>query len=173
MKLTKEKIEELIEKYDSNLDVEQVEEYVNKVVDLYDSELNEAIKNLTISLFLDMNEYKAVYIYDEFLRENSYDTYESNDEDVINDLFATPFEAIQNVDSDNYSAYDDYIQFDGYGKLKSYSANEIIDEATDNDEFIDWLAQQQLETIGGDDEITDLLENQDLLEEAITLYHEE
>ena len=55
-----------------------------------------------------------------------------NDEEFFNTFFDNPMEAIRATYYGNYNYNDDYVKFNGYGNIDSYSEYERIEEIKDN-----------------------------------------
>ena len=65
-----------------------------------------------------------------------------NDEEFFNTFFDNPMEAIRATYYGNYNYNDDYVKFNGYGKIDSYSEYERIEEIKDNiDDIVDNLIE--------------------------------
>ena len=65
-----------------------------------------------------------------------------NDEDFFNTFFDNPMEAIRATYYGNYNYNDDYVKFNGYGNIDSYSEYERIEEIKDNiDDIVDNLIE--------------------------------
>ena len=55
-----------------------------------------------------------------------------NDEEFFNTFFDNPMEAIRATYYGNYNYNDEYVKFNGYGNIDSYSEYERIEEIKDN-----------------------------------------
>ena len=65
-----------------------------------------------------------------------------NDEEFFNTFFNNPMEAIRATYYGNYNYNDDYVKFNGYGNIDSYSEYERIEEIKDNiDDIVDNLIE--------------------------------
>ena len=65
-----------------------------------------------------------------------------NDEDFFNTFFNNPMEAIRATYYGNYNYNDDYVKFNGYGNIDSYSEYERIEEIKDNiDDIVENLIE--------------------------------
>ena len=58
-----------------------------------------------------------------------------NDEEFFNTFFDNPMEAIRATYYGNYNYNDDYVKFNGYGNIDSYSEYERIEEIKDKTEM--------------------------------------
>lgn len=94
--------------------------------------------------------------YNEYLSENSYETFFSFDEIDMYLEGMEPFEVFRLATFSNVSFADDYLQFDGYGNLKSFSEYETEQEMKKNDSFLDWYYDKYIDP-----------EDQEEIEEAI------
>ena len=65
-----------------------------------------------------------------------------NDEEFFNTFFNNPMEAIRATYYGNYNYNDDYVKFNGYGNIDSYSEYERIEEIKDSiDDIVDNLIE--------------------------------
>ena len=65
-----------------------------------------------------------------------------NDEEFFNTFFENPMEAIRATYYGNYNYNDDYVKFNGYGNIDSYSEYERIEEIKDNiDDIVENLVE--------------------------------
>ena len=65
-----------------------------------------------------------------------------NDEEFFNTFFNNPMEAIRATYYGNYNYNDDYVKFNGYGNIDSYSEYERIEEIKDNiDDIVENLVE--------------------------------
>lgn len=112
--------------------------------------------------------------YNDYLKESRYNEFLPNDEDTFNDLFNTPMEAVLAVLHGDYEENDDYIRFNGYDNIVSYSSSEAKDEALDDSNFIDWLK----DNYDNWDDLADLIEllndeeNQEYIKNKASEYKE-
>lgn len=112
--------------------------------------------------------------YNDYLKESRYNEFLPNDEDTFNDLFNTPMEAVLAVLHGDYEENDDYIRFNGYDNIVSYSSSEVKDEALDDSNFIDWLK----DNYDNWDDLADLIEllndeeNQEYIKNKASEYKE-
>ena len=65
-----------------------------------------------------------------------------NDEEFFNTFFENPMDAIRATYYGNYNYNDDYVKFNGYGNIDSYSEYERIEEIKDSiDDIVDNLIE--------------------------------
>ena len=65
-----------------------------------------------------------------------------NDEEFFNTFFDNPMEAIRATYYGDYNYNDDYVKFNGYGNIDSYSEYERIEEIKDNiDDIVENLVE--------------------------------
>ena len=65
-----------------------------------------------------------------------------NDEEFFNTFFDNPMEAIRATYYGDYNYNDDYVKFNGYGNIDSYSEYERIEEIKDNiDDIVENLIE--------------------------------
>ena len=100
--------------------------------------MNEKVKE-----YLQENEEVLVEIVNEI---NSFDgsldwlDFYVNDEDFIENMFQTKSDAVRAVYFGDYHYADDFVKFNGYGNLESYSEYQVIEEMKSYiDDIIDRL----------------------------------
>lgn len=121
--------------------------------------MNEKVKE-----YLQENEEVLVEIVNEI---NSFDgsldwlDFYVNDEDFIENMFQTKSDAVRAVYFGNYNYADDFVKFNGYGNLESYSEYQVIEEMKS---YIDDIIDRLFE-LKNDIDINNNLKN--LLEEGL------
>lgn len=121
--------------------------------------MNEKVKE-----YLQENEEVLMEIVNEI---NSYDgsldwlEFYENDDDFIENMFQTKRDAVRAVYFGNYNYADDFVKFNGYGNLESYSEYQVIEEMKS---YIDDIIDRLFE-LKNDININDDLKN--LLEEGL------
>lgn len=121
--------------------------------------MNEKIKE-----YLQENEEVLMGIVNEI---NSYDgslnwlDFYVNDDDFFENMFKTKNDAVRAVCFGNYNYADDFVKFNGYGNLESYSEYQVIEEMKS---YIDDIIDRLFE-LKNDININDDLKN--LLEEGL------
>jgi hypothetical protein len=94
--------------------------------------------------------------YNEYLSENSYETWFSFD-DLDEELYgATPIEIIRMSYFGQFSFNDEYVTYNGYGNLKSCSKMELVEEMKQDREFLQWYVRKN--NLIDDDEMEEALE---------------
>lgn len=118
--------------------------------------MNEKIKE-----YLQENEEVLMEIVNEI---NSYDgsldwlEFYENDDDFIENMFKTKRDAVRAVCFGNYNYADDFIKFNGYGNLESYSEYQVIEKMKSYiDDIIDRLFELK-DDININDDLKNLLE---------------
>lgn len=102
-------------------------------------QLNQVIEQLEQLLFCDL-----VMTYNDYASANHYELIHNNDEDNINTLFDTPYDAAQAVVYGKYNPSDDYVTLDGYSNAISFSYHPIQDDNSpiDVSELAQWLISE-------------------------------
>lgn len=77
--------------------------------------------------------------YNEYCTNNQYEEYFSNDEDFFQTFFGTMIEGVRATQYGDYRFYDDYVQFNGYGNVDSYSSDQVEQEIKTDNSFIQYL----------------------------------
>ena len=120
------------------------------------------------------DEKDIITAYNQYLSESNCDEFLPNDEETFDDLFKTPMEAVMEVLHGDYEENDDYIKLNGYGHIVSYSSSEVVYEALDDSNFIDWLK----DNYDSWDDLADLIEllndeeNQEYIKNKASEYKE-
>lgn len=106
--------------------------------------------------------------YNEYCSFNSYEEFFINEEETFTTFFENMTDIIRATQYGNYNLYDEYIKFNGYGNLDSYSEEEIRDEILNDNSFIGFILEhlEGCEFINFD-EVTDYEE--EILKEAYKL----
>lgn len=107
--------------------------------DLAALQLNQVIEQLEGLLFCDL-----VMTYNDYASHNGYELIHDNDEENINTLFSTPYDAAQAVVYGKYNPNDDYVMLDGYSNAVSFSYQLIQDDncPIDISELAEWLISE-------------------------------
>lgn len=102
-------------------------------------QLNQVIEQLEQLLFCDL-----VMTYNDYASANHYELIHDNDEENVNTLFNTPYEAAQAVVYGKYNPNDDYVTLDGYSNAVSFSYHPIQDDncPIDISELAQWLIDE-------------------------------
>ena len=106
--------------------------------------------------------------YNEYCGENSYEEFLENEEEIFQTYFGNMTDIIRATQYGEYNLYDDYIKFNGYGNLDSYSEEEVKKEIISDHNFIEYT----LEWIDGCEfiNIDDITDNKnEILKEAYNL----
>lgn len=125
-------------------------------------QLNQVIEQLEDLLFCDL-----VTTYNDYASANHYELIHDNNEENINTLFDTPYEAAQAVVYGKYNPSDDYVTLDGYSNAISFSYHPIQDDncPIDISELAQWLisedklADYDIEVITLDDMLASIEDN--------------
>lgn len=106
---------------------------------LADLQLSQVIEQLEDLLFCDL-----VMTYNDYASANHYELIHDNDEENINTLFDTPYDAAQAVVYGKYTPSDDYVTLDGYSNAISFSYHPIQDDncPIDINELAQWLISE-------------------------------
>lgn len=71
-----------------------------------------------------------VAMYNEYSRENGYEEFFIFDEEFFNVFFSSPLEAVRACHFGNIENWnDEYLRFNGYGNIESFSAWRAAEEA--------------------------------------------
>lgn len=102
-------------------------------------QLGQVIEQLEELLFCDL-----VMTYNDYASHNGYELIHDNDEENINTLFETPYDAAQAVVYGKYNPSDDYVMLDGYSNAVSFSYQLIQDDncPIDISELAQWLINE-------------------------------
>lgn len=102
-------------------------------------QLSQTIEQLEQLLFCDL-----VMTYNDYASAMSYELIHDNDEENINTLFETPYEAAQAVVYGKYNPSDDYVTLDGYSNVISFSYQLTQDDncPIDISDLAQWLINE-------------------------------
>lgn len=89
-----------------------------------------------------------------------------NDEEFFNTFFDNPMDAIRATYYGNYNYNDDYVKFNGYGNIDSYSEYERIEEIKDSiDDIVENLIEYKDCICINDGNLEELLDEEEEEEE--------
>ena len=99
-------------------------------------QLQQVIEQLEQILFCDL-----VMTYNDFAEVNHYERIFDNDEESLNNIFLTPYDAIMQTNHKDYNENDDYFVFNGYGHAVSFSYQLVQDDncPIDIEELAQWI----------------------------------
>ena len=102
-------------------------------------QLTQTIEQLENLLFCDL-----VMTYNDYADAMSYERIHDNDEQVLNEVFSNPYDAIMKTNNEHYSDNDDYFVFNGYGYAISFSYQLVQDDncPIDIEELAQWLINE-------------------------------
>lgn len=106
--------------------------------------------------------------YNEYLSKNAYEEIYINDEDFFQMFFESPYEAVRATQYGDYKYNDDFVRFNGYGNLESYSLVELEREIKEDTSYIDFILEniEEYEL----EEINKVIENQEqIIKETLNL----
>lgn len=114
---------------------------LNNTTTLAQVQLSQVIEQLEQLLFCDL-----VMTYNDMAENNHYERIFENDEDNLNNIFLTPYDAIRQTNHDGYNENDDYFVFNGYGHACSFSYQLVQDEncPIDIEELAQWIVDNDL-----------------------------
>jgi len=129
--------------------------------------VKELYKDEVLRTEIENNVEKYIYAYNEFLFESNY--YDDTLYQSLNELMAgaSPEEVARAVFYGDYNYTDPYIRFDGYGNIKSLQEYEVKNEMLENDEFLNYLIENDVDF--NEKEYSELIEatNKELKKEAL------
>lgn len=106
---------------------------------------DEKLKEMLINQMYEMDAEELMYLWNEYAYDCCPDDviYE-NEEDVINDVFGRPSDAIKAAYFGDYTFSDPWFYFNGYGNLQSvYSLTEDNNSIVYLEELTDWLIEDE------------------------------
>lgn len=95
-----------------------------------------------IEKIADMDNEDTITLYNEYANQNGYEQIFNNDEQTINDLFLTPYDAIRQTNNKGYKDHEDYFTFNGYGHAVSFDYRLSENSPIDIDELAEWLISE-------------------------------
>lgn len=104
-------------------------------------QLSQVIEQLEQLLFCDL-----VMTYNDFAEVNHYERIFDNDEENLNNIFLTPYDAIMQTNHKDYNENDDYFVVNGYGHACSFSYQLVQDDncPIDIEELAQWIVDNDL-----------------------------
>lgn len=114
---------------------------LNNTTTLAQAQLSQVIEQLEQLLFCDL-----VMTYNGFAEVNHYERIFDNDEESLNNIFLTPYDAIMQTNHKDYNENDDYFVFNGYGHAVSFSYQLVQDDNSpiDIEELSQWIVDNEL-----------------------------
>lgn len=106
---------------------------------------DEKLKEMLINQMYEMDEEDVLYIWNDYAYDcRPDDVIYENEEDVLNDLFSRPSDAIRAIYFGDYTFNDPWFYFDGYGNIQSVCSlirdkNSIVYLS----ELADWLIEDE------------------------------
>lgn len=104
-------------------------------------QLSQVIEKLEQLLFCDL-----VMTYNDYAEANHYERIFDNDEENLNNIFLTPYDAIMQTNHKDYNENDDYFVVNGYGHAVSFSYQLVQDDNSpiDVEELAQWIVDSEL-----------------------------
>lgn len=96
-------------------------------------------KELFLEAWNDLTESESVEVYNIFARENYYEEIYENSDDLINELFRTPYEALCAGLYGSYTPSQKLCWFNGYANLES---SDFLPPFVDENELATWYIDQ-------------------------------
>ena len=134
-------------------------------------DFKEYLKDIVVEQLEESRFDEVLEAYNHYCRENSYEEFLENDDEVFETYFGSMIDAVRATQYGNYNFADDYVKFNGYGNLDSFNQYEVINEILEDTSFhyyiIEW--RENFEIIN----IEELIKNKDvILREAYELIKE-
>lgn len=95
-----------------------------------------------IEVITDMDNDDTISLYNEYADSNGYELIFNNDEQTINDLFSSPYDAIRQTNNKDYNDNDEYFTFNGYGHAVSFDYVSDDNCPIDIEELAQWLINE-------------------------------
>lgn len=131
-------------------------------------DIKDYIKDLIKEEFNYLNLSTLLEAYNEYCSQNSYEEFFINEEETFEIFFKSMTDVIRATQYGDYNLYDEYIKFNGYGNLDSYTDEEVKTEIMNDTSFIEytleWIESCDFINL---DEITD--NEEEILKEAYKL----
>lgn len=136
----------------------------NSIID-YDN----FIKNMILEELDNMDESELISLYNSYTYEEAPDdTFYENGDDFFNEYYShDPMAAVLATQFGSYNYNDEYVRFNGYGNLDSFSDFTAVEEIKDNGDFIEWLYNNYIDYLDYND-LYELIEYLHENEEEIT-----
>ena len=95
-----------------------------------------------IEIITDMDVEDTISLYNDYANHNGYEQIFNNDEQTINDLFLTPYDAIRQTNNKDYKDHEEYFTFNGYGHAVSFDYRLSENSPIDIEEIAKWLISE-------------------------------
>lgn len=95
-----------------------------------------------IEIITDMDNEDTITLYNDYANHNGYEQVFDNDEQTINDLFLTPYDAIRQTNNKDYKDHENYFTFNGYGHAVSFDYRLSENSPIDIEELAEWLISE-------------------------------
>lgn len=89
----------------------------------------------------ELAEDELIEMYNSFLSEIGEEQYYKNDDTFIDGYFTSPMEAVRAAQYGDYRYADDYVTINGCGNLESLDGGQIANEAKGNNDFKEWILE--------------------------------
>lgn len=106
---------------------------------------DEKLKEMLINQMYEMDEDEIMYLWNDYAYEcRPDDVIYENTEDVLNELFSRPSDAIRAIYFGDYTFNDPYFYFNGYANIQSvYSLIRDTNSIVSLKELADWLIEDE------------------------------
>lgn len=106
---------------------------------------DEKLKEMLINQMYEMDEDEIMYLWNDYTYDcRPDDVIYENSEDVLNELFSRPSDAIHAIYFGDYTFNDPYFYFNGYANIQSvYSLVHDKNSIVYFDELADWLIEDE------------------------------
>ena len=99
--------------------------------------------------------------YNEYLMNNSYETFFTFEELEEDLQYMKPDEAFKLGKFSSFTYADDYLQYDGYGNIEGYSEFEVLVKMEEDKDFLKWYVENYIDI--DEDEANEAIEESNKL----------
>lgn len=104
-------------------------------------DFKEYLKDIVKEQLEDCTLDEVIEAYNHYCRENSYEEFLENESETFEIYFDSMIEAVRATQYGNYNFADNYVRFNGYGNLDSYSEYEMINEMIEDTSFHNYIIE--------------------------------
>lgn len=103
-------------------------------------------KAVVIDHLNNLQDYELLDLYSEYADQNSYERVYNLDEDTINDVYDSPWSALNDSNHDKFNENDSYFTYNGYGHMVTFNYPSDDNSPIDIEDIAEWIISNDLHT---------------------------
>lgn len=104
---------------------------------------NESLLNQVIEQLKEADYSNVIEAYNNYADSNNYERIHDNDEDTLNEVFSSPYDAINRTNNFLYKDTHDYFTFNGYAHAISFDSLNDDNCPIDYEELASWIVDNE------------------------------